>query len=92
MAKIHLEVMAKTFAKLKRDIEESVMREQLIKPLTDLNFRAQKYPRFALKSADNSGMAEIAGTVSSLISSGVIQPNEAWIRQSLRIPQSCERG
>ena len=48
MAKVHLDVLYFYLQKLKRDLEETVMREQLIRRLVDFNFDAGRYPRFSL--------------------------------------------
>ena len=49
LAKVHLEVMSQTMAKLRRDMEETVMREQVLRPLTEYNFRSAACPVFTLK-------------------------------------------
>ncbi|MBO7392732.1 MAG: DUF935 family protein [Abditibacteriota bacterium] len=54
LAKVHLEVMDKTMAKLRRDMEETVMREQILRPLTEINFRSAACPLFTLKKEEVS--------------------------------------
>lgn len=48
MAKVHMDVFDYYLQKLKRDIEESVMRDQLVRRLVDLNYGRAAYPRFVL--------------------------------------------
>ena len=86
LAKVHLDVLKMCLHKLKRDLEEAVMREQVIKRLVDFNFSTKSYPPFSLgplEAADVAGLAEVIG---KLVSGQIIKPDEEWIRGYLGLP------
>lgn len=86
LAKVHLDVLRLTLEKVKRDIEETVMREQLIRRLVDFNFRTDCYPEFSLGTLRERDLDLLAGVVTKLVTGGVVAPDEAWIREYLEIP------
>lgn len=87
LAKIHLDVLKMCLMKLKRDLEESVMREQLIRRLVDYNFNTSAYPIFSLGPLEDRDIESLSNTISKLISGEVIKPDESWIREYLGLPQ-----
>ena len=88
LAKVHLEVLRYQLEKLKRDLEEVVMGEQLIRRLVDLNYAGASYPRFTLGSLGEKDIAALGDMIVKLVSGGVVAPDEAWIREELEIPVS----
>ncbi|MEN6521266.1 MAG: DUF935 family protein [Armatimonadota bacterium] len=86
LAKVHLDVLRMVLEKVKRDIEESVMTEQLIRRLVDYNFQTDFYPEFSLGTLRERDLDLLAGVVAKLVSGGVVAPDEAWIRDYLEIP------
>ena len=46
LGKVHLQVLIMQLAGLRRDLQEAVMNEQVIRPLIDLNFGGGPYPSF----------------------------------------------
>lgn len=88
LAKIHLDVLRMCLGKLKRDLEESVMQEQVIRRLVDYNFTVSAYPRFTLGPLEDRDLEQLAGVVSKLVSGEVIRPDEGWIREYLGLPSS----
>lgn len=90
LARVHLDVLKMCLAKLKRDLEESVMREQVIRRLVDYNFGFGQdptpYPAFSLGPLEDRDAAQLAGVIERLISGEVIRPDEAWIREYVGVP------
>ena len=86
LAKVHLSVLKMCLQKLKRDLEESVMREQVIRKIVDYNFDVSNYPSFSLGPLEDSDLESLANVVSKLISGEVIRPDEGWIREYLGLP------
>jgi len=86
LAKIHLDVLKMCLQKLKRDLEESVMREQLIRRLVDWNFNVTAYPSFSLGPLEDRDLNTLSGAIAKLVSGEVIRPDEGWIREYLGLP------
>ncbi|MEN6357312.1 MAG: DUF935 family protein [Armatimonadota bacterium] len=89
MAKVHLDVLKMCLQKLKRDLEESVMREQVIRRLVDYNFNVSAYPTFSLGPLEDKDLESLSNAVTKLISGEVIRPNESWIREYLGLPTAA---
>ena len=86
LAKVHLDVLKMCLRKLKRDLEESVMREQVIKRLVDYNFTVATYPTFSLGPLEDTDVAQLSGVIEKLVSGQIIRPDEEWIRGYLGLP------
>lgn len=86
LAKVHLDVLKMCLHKLKRDLEEAVMREQVIKRLVDYNFTVAAYPTFALGPLEDADVVQLADVVEKLVSGQIIRPDEGWIRGYLGLP------
>lgn len=86
MAKVHLDVLKMCLKKLKRDLEESVMLEQVIRPLVDYNFKVTSYPTFSLGPLEDKDLETLANAITKLVSGEVIRPDEGWIREYLGLP------
>ncbi len=86
LAKVHMDVLRMTLEKIKRDLEESVMGEQLIRRLVDYNFKTESYPTFSLGTLRERDLTLLADVVTKLVSGGVVAPDEGWIREYLEIP------
>ncbi len=87
LAKVHLDVLRMTLEKIKRDIEESVMEEQLIRRLVDYNLNVERYPSFSLGTLRERDLTLLAGVIGKLVTGGVVAPDETWIRDYLEIPE-----
>ena len=92
LAKVHLDVLKMCLRRLKRDLEESVMREQVIKRLVDFNFNVNAYPTFSLGPLEDRDVESLASVISKLVSGEVISPDEGWIREYLGLPADGERN
>lgn len=90
LAKVHLDVLKMCLKKLKRDLEESVMREQLIRRLVDFNYDVESYPTFSLGPLEDRDVDQLAGAIAKLVSGEVIRPDEGWIREYLGLPSLAE--
>ena len=86
LAKVHLDVLKMCLHKLKREIEESVMQEQVIRRLVDYNYPVTSYPTFGLGPLEDKDVGQLADAVAKLVAGEVIQPDEPWIREYLGIP------
>ncbi|MDH7481147.1 MAG: DUF935 family protein [Armatimonadota bacterium] len=88
MAKVHLDVLCFYLQKLKRDLEETVVQEQIIRRLVDINFgpSAKVYPKFVLGSLEDKDIEALGSLIEKLIAGKVVAPNEPWIREYLGIP------
>ncbi|MDO8588967.1 MAG: DUF935 family protein [Armatimonadota bacterium] len=88
-ARVHFEVMRFYLEKLKRDVEESVVGEQIIRRLVDYNFAGGGvggYPRFSLGPLEDKDLSALADLIGKLIDGKVIAPDEPWIREYLGVP------
>jgi phage gp29-like protein len=86
LAKVHLDVLKMCLQKLKRDLEESVMREQLIRRLVDYNFNVTAYPSFSLGPLEDRDLESLSNAITKLVTGEVIRPDEGWIREYLGLP------
>lgn len=86
LAKVHLDVLKMCLRKLKRDLEESVMQEQVIKRLVDYNFGVSAYPAFSLGPLEDTDVVQLSGVIEKLVSGQIVRPDEEWIRGYLGLP------
>lgn len=87
MAKVHMDVLRFYLEKLKRDLEETVMREQVMRRLIEYNFgHAVSCPRFVLGPLEDRDLEALGGMIARLVDGKIIAPDEAWIREYLGIP------
>ncbi|MCE5314500.1 MAG: DUF935 family protein [Armatimonadota bacterium] len=86
MAKVQLSVLKMCLQKLKRDLEETVMREQLIRRLVDYNFNVTAYPSFSLGPLEDRDLESLSNAITKLVTGEVIRPDESWIREYLGLP------
>lgn len=86
LAKVHLDVLRMTLEHIKRNLEESVMREQLIRRLVSYNFENAGVPVFSLGTIRERDLSLLADVISKLVTGGVVAPDEKWIRDYLEIP------
>lgn len=90
LAKVHLDVLKMCLRKLKRDLEESVMQEQVIKRLVDYNFTVSAYPSFSLGPLEDTDVVQLSGVIEKLVSGQIVKPDEEWIRGYLGLPTGAE--
>ena len=87
LANIHLELLAKCLNKIKKDLCESVMEEQVLKPLTRLNFGDEDCPKFSIKELNADSLKKNSDAMSSLIKNGIITGKEVWLKDFLGLPE-----
>ena len=90
-AKVHMEVMRFHLEKLKRDLEETVAGEQIIRRLIDCNYSHGRCPRFSLGPLEDRDLAALGDLIAKLIDGKVVAPEETWIREYLGLPEAETR-
>lgn len=71
---------------LQRDLK-SLIEEEIIRPLIDLNFpNVKNYPSFQFKPLANEDIEKLSRVFTSMIQADVISPSEEWLREELGFP------
>ena len=86
LSKTHFDIFIYVLEYLGQETEDTIINEQIIRPLIDFNFPNPKYPLFKFESLvkeDQEGKAKIAKL---LVDGGLIDPNEEWVREFINIP------
>ncbi|QDP60244.1 MAG: putative portal protein [Prokaryotic dsDNA virus sp.] len=90
-AKIHFDVFLWVIEKLRQDIEENVMNEQLLKRLIAYNFsNVEELPRFKFNPLTDDQKAELNTMFIHAVEKGVIVPtldDENILRKQLNFPE-----
>lgn len=79
--------------KLGKDIEETIVEEQIVRPLIDLNYsdvHEEQYPIFKLNSLSEENIEARAKIVEAMVKAGVVDPNEEWVREYMLFPKKTE--
>lgn len=93
LGKKHFDIFLWILKKLGKDIEESIVGEQLIKRLVDLNYpNVEQYPKFKFEDITEEGTQTKAMIVAAGVQSGFIDPTEPWIRNYLALPKVDENA
>ena len=90
LSKTHFDIFIYVLDYLGLETEDTIIREQIIKRLIDFNFPRPKYPYFKFESLikeDQKAKAEIA---KMLVDAGLINQEEEWVREFLKIPAKEE--
>ena len=87
LGSVHRDILGFYVAKLKRDLEETVIGAQLLAPLVAYNFGPNAAcPKFVLGTPD-AGQQEASGKlIADLVAGNVVAPTEPWIRGYLGLP------
>jgi phage gp29-like protein len=86
---VQANVLSFYLQKLQRDLEDVVMNEQVIKRLVGYNFPpGTPMPTFHLGRVDDDRLAATATLMQTLITGGVVAPDEPWIRGYLGLPSA----
>ena len=87
LGSVHQDILGFYVAKLKRDLEETVIGTQLLAPLVAYNFGPNAAcPKFVLGTPD-AGQQEASGKlIADLVAGNVVAPTEPWIRGYLGLP------
>jgi phage gp29-like protein len=85
-AKIHRGILGMFLSDLRNTIAEHVIVEQLFKRLIDFNFNSDLYPKCELNPPDDIDVDVIANAMDQMLTQGVINKDEPFIRQLLGFP------
>ena len=90
LGQVHMDVLSFYLQKLQRDLEETVMTEQLIQRLIALNYPpGTPCPTFRLGKIDDGKLQTATTLIAALVAGSVIAPDEPWIREYLGIPAAA---
>lgn len=87
LGSVHMDVLGFYVAKIKRDLEETVIGTQLLAPLVLYNFGPlAARPTFTLGTPDAGQREASSKLIADLVAGNVIAPTEPWIREYLGLP------
>ncbi len=82
LAKVHLDVLRMCLKGLKMDLEQTVMREQVLRPMVAYNFGADvPVPYFSLGPLEERDFEPISRGVKNLVECGVLDPKDPWVKE-----------
>ena len=90
LGKKHFDVFLFVLEMMGKDLEETVVGEQIIRPLIDMNFGEVDmdiYPRFIFGSLAEDETAARATVLKQLADAGLVDKREEWVRGYLNIPE-----
>lgn len=76
--------------KYHRDIEETIVFEQILKRIIDINYIVQdeeQYPVFQMNAISEDNMETRVKTIEAGVKIGALDPNEEWIREYMKWPK-----
>jgi len=88
-AKVNFDVFMLVVEKIRRDIEERVMAEQVVRPLVDANYVVDDYPRFQFIPLTEYDRKAMMDAWLAAVGAGVVRPqdeDETHIREILKFP------
>jgi len=84
MAKVHLDVLRMCLKGLKLDLEETVMKEQVLRPLVRFNYGVDvPVPVFSLGPLEDRELGPLSTGIKNLVDCGVLDPVDPFIREFL---------
>lgn len=90
----HENTLDKVLSKVHKDIEKTVVRDQMIKRLVDANFpNVEGYPKFRFSSLDPDTLDKIGGAVTALANAkdengnSFVDIKEPWLRDAFDLPK-----
>lgn len=89
-ARVNFDVFMLMIEYLRCEISETVINEQVVRPLVDMNFAVDEYPEFRFLPLMDDDRADLLTTWKDLLSSGAVksQPDdESHIRKILEFPE-----
>jgi len=92
-SRVHFDVFMLVLERIRAEVQERVMQEQVINPLVELNFGAldeDKLPRFKFLPITDEKTAELLDKWIALVSGKVVLPtdeDERFIRQAMEFPE-----
>ena len=92
LGKKHFEAFMWVINKMSKDTEESIIGEQVIRRLMELNFPEEDsslYPKFRQRDVDDDQVNLRATILSTLAGGGFVNPDEEWVREYLSLPETA---
>lgn len=89
LAQTHFDVITKEL-KWWQEALQDLIEEEIIRPLIEFNFADPKPPRFLWDSLIQDDQAIMAEMLTKLITAGVVDAREEWVREKLRFPAMDE--
>lgn len=84
MAKVHLDVLRMCMKGMKLDLEQTVMKEQVLRPMVLLNFGVDvPVPDFNLGPLEDREIAPLSTAIKALVECGVLDAKDPFIRDYL---------
>lgn len=84
LAKVHLDVLRMCLKGFKLDLEETVMKEQVLRPMVRFNFGYDvPVPDFSLGPMEERELAPLSTGIKNLVDCGVLDPKDPFIREFL---------
>lgn len=91
---VHFDVFMLVIERIRAEIEEYIMQEQIIKPLVDLNFNVDDYPQFKFMPLTDDLRADLIDKWVNLINANIVKPqsnDEEHIRKLFDFPDRDEK-
>jgi SPP1 gp7 family putative phage head morphogenesis protein len=89
-AKVAFDVFMLIVEKIRKDLTELVVNDQIIRPLVDLNYTVDQYPAFRLAPIENDVRADLLATWKTLVDGSIVSvqdEDEVHIRAMLEFPE-----
>ncbi len=84
LAKVHLDLLRMCLKGLKLDLEQTVMKEQVLRPMVRLNFGADvPVPNFSLGPLEDRELQPLSVGIKNLVDCGVLDPADPFVREFL---------
>jgi ribosomal protein L12E/L44/L45/RPP1/RPP2 len=90
LGKKHFDLFILTLKKLGKDIEETIVNEQIIKPLIMMNYGPvdeELMPYFQFESLEGEDTGAKANVIKTLVDGKIVDAREEWVREYLSLPK-----
>ena len=90
LGKKHFDVFIFVIQKLRADIQETIVNEQILKPMLQFNYGEvpeELMPKFEFESLIGEDINEKAGVVKILVDAGIVDKREEWVRDYVEVPK-----
>lgn len=84
LAKVHLDILRMCLKRLKLELEETIMKEQVLLPMVRYNFGVDvPIPSFSLGAMDDRDFNATSKSICDLVTAGILSPEDPFIRDYL---------
>lgn len=90
LGETQFEIFIYILEKLGRDIEETIVEEQIFRPIIDCNWAdvaEDQYPRFKMNTLKPDDVESRSKILKSLKDGGFVGSDEPWVREYLHLPE-----